>query len=265
MEQLIRPVDLFYEQDQVRPNVSRIPADRYRADSDRINFLRVRSVAVEKALLRKNRVLTDHEPAAVRECYQLLRTQVLQRFRQEHWQTLAITSPGVGAGKTLTAINLAVSMAKELAYTVVLVDANLRRPALQQQLGLGALPGLSEYLTDLIPIEELLVRPYFLEDLIVLPGGQAVENSAEMLNSPKMERLVADLKASTDKCIIVFDMPPALTTAETLSFSPQVDAALLVIEDGVTDKADIVRTVDLLGTTNIVGTVLNKAGADFWK
>lgn len=265
MEQLMRPVDLIYDQDRTRQNVRRIPADRRHAGTDKVDYLRVQSVPMEKAVLRKNRVLTDHDPVAIRECYQLLRTQVLQRFKEEHWKTLAVTSPGVGAGKTLTAINLAISMAKELAYTVVLVDANLRRPSLLQRLGLGALPGLSEYLTDLIPIEELLVRPYFLEDLIVLPGGRAVENSAEMLNSPKMERLVADLKASADKCIIVFDMPPVLTTAETLAFSPQVDAALLVIEDGVTKRADIVRAMDRLSTTNILGTVLNKDGADFWK
>ena len=91
-------------------------------------------------------------------------------------------------------------------------------------------------------------------------GGQAVENSAELLNSSKMTRLVSDLKSSTDKCIIIFDVPPVLGTAETLAFSAQVDAALLVIEDGITSRKDIARAVDLLSNTNVVGTVLNKSG-----
>jgi len=86
-------------------------------------------------------------------------------------------------------------------------------------------------------------------------------NSAEMLNSPKMERLVWDLKASAEKCLVIFDLPPVLNSAETLAFSPQVDAALLVVEENVTKKQDLIDTVDLLSTTNIVGTVLNKVMA----
>jgi capsular exopolysaccharide synthesis family protein len=260
MEQLMRAVDTPADQELSRRNVRRIPMDRRRAGGDKINYLRVESVPLNKSVLRQNRILTGHETAADREPYQLLRTQVLHRLKENQWNALAVTSPCSGAGKTLTAINLAISMAKEVAYTVVLVDATLRHPAVLQHLGLAERPGLSEYLTDLIPIEELLVRPYYLEDLVVLPGGRPVENSAEMLSSPKMERLVLDLKASADKCVIIFDLPPVLATAETLAFSPQVDAALLVIEDGVTKKQDIARTMDLLSATNIIGTVLNKAG-----
>jgi protein-tyrosine kinase len=260
MEQLMRTVDMPADQDLTGQNVRRIRVDRRRAGADKINYLRVESVPLNQAVLRQNRVLTGHEPAAARESYQLLRTQVLHRLKENQWNAVGVTSPCAGAGKTLTAINLAISMAKEVAYTVVLVDANLRCPAVLQRLGLAERPGLSEYLTDLIPVEELLVRPYYLEDLVILPAGRPVENSAEMLNSPKMERLVLDLKASADKCVIIFDLPPVLATAETLAFSPQVDAALLVIEDGVTKRQDIARAVDLLSATNIVGTVLNKAG-----
>jgi protein-tyrosine kinase len=260
MEQLMRTVDMPADQDLTGKNVRRIRVDRRRAGADKINYLRVESVPLNQAVLRQNRVLTGHEPAAARESYQLLRTQVLHRLKENQWNAVGVTSPCAGAGKTLTAINLAISMAKEVAYTVVLVDANLRCPAVLQRLGLAERPGLSEYLTDLIPVEELLVRPYYLEDLVILPARRPVENSAEMLNSPKMERLVLDLKASADKCVIIFDLPPVLATAETLAFSPQVDAALLVIEDGVTKRQDIARAVDLLSATNIVGTVLNKAG-----
>jgi len=204
--------------------------------------------------------LTGHEPAAFRESYQLLRTQILQRFKENQWSTLAVTSPCASEGRTLTAINLAISMAREVDYTVVLVDANLRHPALLERLGLPDLRGLGDYLTEDIVIEELLIQPYYLEDLVVLPGGRALENSAELLNSAKMARLVSDMKSSCDKCIIIFDLPPVLATAETLAFSAQVDAALLVIEDGVTSRSDIARAVDLLSATNIVGTVLNKSG-----
>lgn len=261
MEQLMRPLERPEEQDRNTPNLRPIRRMRGDADADKINYLRVQSVPLNQGVLRQNRVLTAHQPAVVRDLYQLLSTQILQRFRENQWNTLAVTSPCSGAGKTLTALNLAISMAREIGYTVVLVDANLRRPSVLQHLGLAERPGLSEYLTDLIPIEELLVRPCYLEDLVVLPGGQAVENSAELLSSPKMERLVSDLKASAANCVVIFDVPPVLRTAETLAFSPQVDAALLVIEDGVTTHNDLARAVDLLSGTNIVGTVLNKAAS----
>lgn len=259
MEQLMRSVEMPRDQCRTGQGGTPMPVGRYRTGTDKINYQRVQSVALDKAVLRQNRVLTGHEPALFRESFQLLRTQVLQRLKENHWNTLAVTSPRASEGKTLTAINLAISMAREVGYTVVLVDANLRRPSMLELLGLPEQPGLSDYLTDVLPIEELLMQPYYLEDLVVLPGGRAVENPTEMLNSPRMEQLVADMKSSTDKCIIIFDLPPVLATDEALAFSHQVDAALLVIEDGATQKEDVVRAGDLLGATNILGTVLNKA------
>ena len=260
MEELLKSLEMPRDRHRTRKRVGPVPVGRgYRA-SDKINYLRAEHVPLNKAVLRQNRVLTGHEPAVFRESYQLLRTQILQRLEENHWNTLAVTSPCASEGRTLTAINLAISMAREIDYTVVLVDANLRHSVLLDYLGVPERRGLGNYLTEDILIEELLIQPYYLEDLVVLPGGQAVENSAELLNSSKMTRLVSDMKSATDKCIIIFDVPPVLGTAETLAFSAQVDAALLVIEDGVTNRKDVARAVDLLSNTNVVGTVLNKSG-----
>ena len=260
MEQVLHTIEMpeidWPEERRFRP----IPIDGRGADADRIDYHRVRPVPLNKSLLRERRILTGQEPTTFREPFHLLRTQILQRMKENDWNTLAVTSPRPGSGKTLTALNLAISMAREVAYTVVLVDTNLRSPALLGQLGLPEYPGLSEYLTDVIPIEELLIKPYYLEDLVILPGGQSMGNSAEMLNSPKMERLVMDLKSSADNCVVIFDAPPVLGTSETVSFAPQVDAALLVIEDNITTRSDLAETVELLGATNIVGTLLNKSG-----
>jgi Mrp family chromosome partitioning ATPase len=256
MECLEIPLELQQPQQRDRP----MPVGRRYLDPDKINYLRAEHVPVDKAVLRQNRVLTGHEPALFRESYQLLRTQILRRLEENHWNTLAVASPCVSEGRTLTAINLAISMAREIDYTVVLVDANLRRPVLLDYLGLPKRRGLGDYLTEDLVIEELLIQPYYLEDLVVLPGGQEQDKSAELLSCAKMTRLVSAMKSSTDKCIVIFDVPPLLASAETLGFSSQVDATLLVIEDGVTQKKDIARAVDLLSGTNVVGTVLNKSG-----
>lgn len=229
------------------------------SDKNNIDYERAQTVTLDNAVLQENRILTGFEPDVFTESYRLLRTQILQRFNENNWNVLAITSPGEGEGKTLTAINLAISMAREINLSVLLVDANMRQPGMLKYFGQTDCKGLSDYLIDDIPIEDLLVQPDLYHDLVILPGGQPLDNSAEMLNSPKMEQLVSDMRAGSENRIIIFDLPPVLTSTDTLAFSPQVDAALLVIEDTVTTKSDVECTIERLSRTNIVGTVLNKS------
>jgi len=218
-----------------------------------------REISLDENVLRENRILTGIEPGPFTEAYNLLRTQILQRFRENNWNVLAVTSPGGGEGKTLTAINLAISIARQVDYTVLLVDANLRHPWMLEHFGLQRHKGLSDYLLHDTPIAELLIKPARVEHLVILPGGEPLSNSAEMLNSPKMVQLVADMKSRYHSRIIIFDLPPVLTSADAMAFSPYVDAALLVIEEGATERQDMERAIELLGSTNIVGTVLNKS------
>ena len=220
---------------------------------------RTQYITLDDDVLRENRIVTGLAPSAFTEAYSILRTQVLQRFKENHWNVLAVTSPGSGEGKTLTAINLAISISREVDYTVLLVDANLRHPWMLEHLGLSRRKGLSDYLTGDVPLPELLIQTNRVEHLVLLPAGQPLANSAEMLNSPKMAELVREMKSRYHSRIIIFDLPPVLSSADALAFAPYVDAALLVIEEGLTRKQDIERAVELLGNTNIVGTVLNKA------
>jgi capsular exopolysaccharide synthesis family protein len=198
-------------------------------------------------------------PGTFAESYNLLRTRILQTFREQNWTTLAITSPTGGSGTSLTAINLAISIAREVEYTVLLVDANLQQPWMLDHLGLPHRKGLSDYLMEDAPIAELLFKPGIVDHLVVLPGGRPMKKSSEMLSSPKMGRLVDEMKLRYADRIILFDLPPLLTYSDTLAFLPRVDAALLVIEDGVTRKEEVEQSMDMLAGTNIVGTVLNKA------
>jgi capsular exopolysaccharide synthesis family protein len=217
------------------------------------------TVSLDEAVLRENRIITGLPPGAFTDAYNLLRTRILQTFKEHNWNTLAITSPGASAGKTLTAINLAISIAREVDYTVLLVDANLRQPWMLEQLGIAHRKGLSDYLTGDAPISELLFKPAGIERLVIMPGGRPLSNSAEMLNSPKMIQLAEEMKSRYHSRIIIYDLPPVLTSSDTLAFAPYVDAALLVVEDGKTQKEEVEQAVELLGVTNIIGTVLNKA------
>lgn len=217
------------------------------------------AVSLDEAVLRDNRIIAGMAPGSFPDAYNLLRTRILQVFKENDWNSLGITSPGPGAGSTLTAINLAISMAREVDYTVLLVDANLRQPALLAQLGLEPRPGLSDYLSSDTSLADLLFRPGLVDHLVILPGGQPLANSAEMLNSPRMGRLAEEMKSRYPSRVVIYDLPPVLSASDTLAFAPNIDAALLVVEDGVTQKQELEQAVELLSVTNIVGTVLNKS------
>lgn len=217
------------------------------------------TVSLDEAVLREHRVVTSLPPGEFTDAYNLLRTRILQAFKEHNWNTLAITSPGASAGKTLTAINLAISIAREVDYTVLLVDANLRQPWMLEQLGIAHRKGLSDYLTGDEPVSELLFKIAGVDRLVIMPGGRPLSNSAEMLNSPKMIQLSEEMKSRYHSRIIIYDLPPVLTSSDTLAFAPYVDAALLVVEDGKTQKQELEQAVELLSVTNIIGTVLNKA------
>lgn len=224
-----------------------------------IQYTHTRTATLSPRTLKNNRIVNAFPRTGYAEAYQILRTQVLQRLLENNWNALAVTSPGEDEGKTLTALNLAISLAMEVSYTVLLVDANLRHPSIHEHLGLPTGKGLSDYLLDDAPLPELLVHPDNMEHVVVLPAGRAVNNSAELLNSPKMTQLVKELKSRYPTRIVIFDLPPVLSTADALAFSPYVDAALLVLEEGKTSREDARRTVELLDCTNVIGTVLNKA------
>lgn len=240
-----------------------IPDSSFQSDnasrSGAVQYTQTRTISVAKNISQERRLIKGMEKNEFTDAYKILRTQVLQRLSEKNWNSLAITSPGTNEGKTLVAINLAISLAMEVNYTVLLVDADLRHPRVHSYLGIEAEYGLSDYLTVDKPLSELLVHPQEIEDFVVLPGGRSLTNSAEMLNSPKMARLVQELKARYPSRIILFDLPPLLNAADALAFSPYVDAALLVIEDGKTQQEEVKQAIGLLQGTNVIGTVLNKS------
>lgn len=228
--------------------------------SQSISYTQTRSENVSDAVLREKRIVTamGHDGPYV-DAYKMLRTRVRQQLREKHWNTLAVTSSGDSEGKTLTAINLAISLAGEVDHTVLLVDADLRHPRVHTYFGIPNGRGLSDYLTGDVPVQDMLFNPAGINGFVVLPGGRALPNSSEMLNSPKMVRLVEELKSRYSSRIVIFDLPPLLTAADALSFAPYVDAALLVVEEGKTQAEEMRYAAELLTKTNLIGTVLNKS------
>jgi protein-tyrosine kinase len=225
---------------------------------DQIVYTKTRTVEVPRPALKEKRIVSGFDPCGFSEAFKILSTQVSQALRQHHWTTLAVTSPNAREGKTLIAINLAISLAMEFHQTSLLVEADLRQPSLCDYFGLAPGPGLSDYLTSDTPIEQLLVHPG-IGSFVMLPGGTPQLHSSEMLGWRKMSQLVKELKARYPSRIVVFDLPPLLAAADVLAFTPNIEAALLVVEEGKTQRNDVRRAAELLGSTPLIGTVLNKS------
>ena len=228
-------------------------------DVQSIKYTRTKSVEGHTDLQRENRILSAMEHSEYADAFKILSTQVMQRMEEHQWSSLAVTSVGDNEGKTTTAINLGISIAKEIEFTVLLVDGNLRKPELHNYFGITPELGLSDYLNEEIDIADILIRPGDIDHFVILPGGTPLMNSTEMLGSPKMCSLVEELKTRYPKRVVIFDMPPILNTADTVSFVPCVDCALIVVEDDMTKQVELEQAIELMSVTNILGTVLNKA------
>jgi protein-tyrosine kinase len=226
-----------------------------------ISYTQTRTVGLYPGWLRQNRVLSAESPDAVVQAYKVLRTQVSQRMRANGWRTLGITSPRRGEGKTITAINLAISLAMESSHTVLLVDADLREPSVHTYLGLDIENGLREYLLGALPLEQILIHP-LIRRMVVLPGSGPVPSSSELLVSPVMLALVQELKRRYPARHVIFDLPPMLTGDDVLAFAPYLDSMLLVVEEGKTVRAELARAAELIqgSNHNLMGTVLNRSG-----
>ena len=133
-------------------------------------YTQTKSVSLKDSHLEKHRIITHSGDSGIINSYNLLRTQVLQRSRDKGYNTIMVTSVVEGEGKTITAINLAVSIAKEIQHTVLLVETDLRNPKIQHYLGCSATKGLSDYILDKVPLSELLINPGLGKMIVLLAG-----------------------------------------------------------------------------------------------
>jgi protein-tyrosine kinase len=252
-------IGIALEQNRIERRVNPdYPNEPDMAPAMQIKYTHTRSLPISLDLLHRQRVIVGHQPGPFADAYKILRTKVLQKMREQDWNALAITSPGPNAGKTLTAINLAISLVLEVNQTVLLVDANLRRPSVHRYFGVNPEFGLSDYLLDNVPVQKILFNPKGIDRFVILPGNRPLPDSSEMLSSPRMSKLVDDLKSRYPSRFVLFDLPH-LGTADALAFAPHADATLLVIEEGKTGQDELKQAIQHLDTTPILGTVLNKA------
>jgi protein-tyrosine kinase len=212
----------------------------------------VRSARIDPLLVA---AVASHSLTA--EQYRTLRTRLVMLEEGRARRVLLVTSPAKGDGKSITAANLALTMAQEFNHKVVLVDADLRRPTVHALLGIPQQPGVVDVLGGSASLEDALVA---LPDvhLAVVPAGLPPAQPAELLGSAGMRRLLETLRSRFDRVIV--DMPPVIPLADVGVLAPQCDGVLLVVRAGVTPKPLIERALGTFDTERLLGVVLNEAG-----
>jgi capsular exopolysaccharide synthesis family protein len=222
------------------------------------------TVEVDSETLKRNRIVTFDDPDKhpVQNAYRMLRTRLMQNMRTNSWRVLGVSSIRENEGKTFTAINLAISIAAELGQEAVLVDLDLRKPSIHRYLGIEPqqVSGLKEYFeNDQSDVSELLICPE-IDRLGLLLSANPLARSSDILASDRGQQLFAELRTRlSDRTVIIVDLPPLLAADDALAVAPLLDALLLVVAEGQSERADIQEARYLLEAFTLIGTVLNKS------
>ena len=204
-----------------------------------------KTVAIDLNTAVKNHCVALSPGFAEVDYYKVLRTQLRQIGKKKAWNTIMVTSVGPGEGKTVTAINLAVTYAREYSQTVLLVDADLRMQSIHRYLGYPSSLGLLDYLEEKVPMNDIVTWPG-IENFTIISGSRTIEASSELMGSPRMQDLVGDLKSRYADRTVIFDVPPVLGGADALAFAPLMDCILLVVGAGITRQSDLKNALELL-------------------
>ncbi len=217
---------------------------------------------VDRALAIQNRIVLPDTPLAadgrITAAYRILRTRLLNRISMRNWTVLAVTSPGPGEGKSVTAINLALNFAREGSRSVYLIDLDMRHPTICRYLGTQPPHDLVSYFGGEIDAASVFFS-IGIDNLAIAGNLVNTDLASEMLAGDRLEHLFSYVKSAAPNPLIIVDLPPTLVTDESLMIAPRVDATLLVVADGQTRRDSVTRVRELLAEYPIAGVVLNKS------
>ncbi len=224
-------------------------------------------VNVDFAWLRKQGIIVPHdERTGLTEEFRIMKRPILDNafgrnsaMRVPNGRLVMITSSMPGEGKTFCTLNLALSMALEVDRTVLVVDADVARPAIPHALGIDCDRGLMDVLTEPdIDIPDVLLRTN-IPNLSVIPAGRPHGRSTEVLASQAMVQLLHDLNTRYEDRIILFDSPPLLATSEPGVLATHMGQIIMVVEAERTPRSSVERAMEQLQSCDVVLTTLNKS------
>ena len=222
--------------------------------------VQVRQFPLKSAHLKSQRIISYNNEDLRSRPFDMLRTQVLQSMQAKAWQFLAVTSPTAGCGKTVTAINLALSIARHPETSVLLVDMDLQRPQVANVLGIPCDQGLLSLLKGRTNLSDAVIQACIGDQrFMVLPCESVTSHSFEWMVSRSMNELLKKIKQNYRSSIVIFDLPPILASDDVISILPQMDCVLFVTAIGLSTVPQIKDCNKHLESAPVVRVVINKS------
>jgi protein-tyrosine kinase len=215
-------------------------------------------VELDFAYLQSQRIIAYDGKDLRSRSFDMLRTEILGSMDLKKWKTLAITSPTPNCGKTLTAINLALSIARQPERQVLLADLDLRKAQVASSLGLECREGTLGVIEGRTEVDCAIVRARVGGSRLEVLPTAPTSDSSDLVGSSAMKKLLQDIKGHGQSRIVILDLPPLLTGHDVISILPQVDCVLLVAAVGVSTVSEIEECNKYLQATDVVRFVLNK-------
>jgi Mrp family chromosome partitioning ATPase len=221
-------------------------------------------------IAKNNILMTDEQLAATGHAaaaYRLMRGRMLNRIKGGNWSCIGITSAGPGEGKTVTTLNLAISIAREKLRMVYLFDLDMRKPSVWDRCGCRPTGQLSQYFSGGLAPEQVLYQTS-VENLVIAGACDPVQGASELLASTRLDELLKYVRRRSPGALVLIDLPPVLSTDEAIVVAPRTDAMYLVVSEGVTRRDALARSVDMLSDFTVAGIILNRStaelGADYY-
>ena len=212
----------------------------------------------KKQINEQKQVLTDNSSWPVQEAYKALRTNIIFSLPGSQSKIIGVTSAMQHDGKTINAINAAISFA-QLGKKVALIEGDLRLPSVSKKIGCKSVPGLTNVLAGGCPLTDAMRHMDKLHGLTIIPAGNVPPDPTWLLQSEQMKVLLDGLRKLYDYVFI--DLPPVTTVADALILAPLLDGYLLVVRDQETEYRAVADTLDQLrlAKAKVIGAIYNGA------
>ena len=208
--------------------------------------------------VRSAALVTLHSPwSPAAEHYRLVRTNLQSIAKDLKLEVILVTSPEPNDGKTISTVNMAISIANNGSRTLI-IDCDLRKASIARTLGVRRSPGVGEMLTDGEVITDFEPFKTDIENLSCIPGGRITTPPPELLGSDTMQELINSARKHFD--IVIIDSPPVLAVTDAVVLAPFCDAAVIVVAANKTSPRGVrttITTLENLGVT-IAGVVFNQ-------
>jgi len=216
------------------------------------------SIKIDKDSIDNHIIRACFENTLLAEEFKRLKSMVIRETKSDFLNTLMVTSSVDSEGKTLTAINLAITLAQDIDHSVVLVDADLRKPMIHKYLNIESKYGLSDYLLHgELKIDDIIMDTG-IGKMQIITAGKHVENPVELLSSHRMKDLIKELKHRYVDRYVLIDTPPVLPFADSMTIGGHTDGVIFVIQSGRAQRSDIEEAINILKDLKLIGIVYNR-------